>query len=213
MKAPYGGGRARYEYRLTPAGKDTWRIFVAAWAWERRTLERGRGPHLELVHLSCGEIAPPVLVCGKCATPVTARDTSVHRSTDVLAYSASLPRRHQQTRTHQHRDEYSFDARTMELLGDRWNTALIAAAVIGIRRFNDFARFLSIPPSVLSARLSRFVELGMLRVQELAGSTTRTDYRLTDQGRDFANVLIEIVWWADENVQSGEETFDRDSPR
>ncbi len=206
VKVPYGAGRVRYEYRLTESGKETWRIFVAAWAWERRSLPGGGGWRPELVHASCGQLAAPVLVCGTCGAPVTPRDTSVRRTTDTLAYGASLPRRHQQTRTQQRRDDYCLAPATMELLGDRWNTALMAAAVIGIRRFTDFERFLAIQPAVLSARLSRFVELGMLRVQELAGPSSRTDYRLTDRGRDFADVLLELVRWADENIRSGAES-------
>lgn len=204
VKAPYGDQRIRYEYRLSSAGKATWRIYVAAWIWERTWLDEAAERRPDLIHSLCGRASRPVLVCGKCATPVSARDTSVRRTGSSLAYVRSLPRRHQQSRTAQRADGFSLHSTTMELLGDRWNTALMAAAVIGLRRFSDFERFLDIPPAVLSARLARFIELGMLRVQTLAGSGARTEYRLTEVGRAFSGVLIELVRWADENIRSGE---------
>lgn len=205
-KTPYKDGRVRYEYRLTTTGKATWRIFVAAHSWENSWLDPIDGLRPVLIHSQCGHLAHPQLICGKCDLPVTARDTSVTRSGATLSYASALPRRHRQNRTLalDGSDPYAFRTETMEILGDRWNTALASAAHIGIRRFSDFERFLGIPPTVLSARLSRFVELNILRVQELAGSNRRSDYRLTDKGRDLAAILIQIVRWADENLRTGE---------
>ncbi|MDR7084152.1 DNA-binding HxlR family transcriptional regulator [Arthrobacter ginsengisoli] len=206
VKTPYKDGRIRYEYRLSSSGKATWRIFVAAWAWERQWLEPRPGPRPEMVHTRCGHSAAPVLVCGKCRLPVTTRETSVRRTRTEYNYGGSMPRRHRQGRTAALSHDFGFDPETMELLGNRWNLALVSAAVIGIRRFTDFERFLGIPPTVLSAHLSSFVELGILRPQELAGGGGRTDYRFTDKGRGFSTVLMQIVRWADENIRSGEES-------
>jgi len=208
VKTPYRDGRIRYEYQLTPAGKATWRIYVAAWMWECDWLDRRVGRHPELIHQRCGHEARPVLVCGKCDVPVTPRDTTITRSAPKLSYVGTVPRRHRQARTLALNDDdiLSLRQETMEILGDRWNTALAAAAVIGIRRFSDFERFLGIPPTVLSARLARFVELGILRHQELAGGNGRTDYRLTPKGAGLSGILLQIVRWSDENIKTGEET-------
>jgi DNA-binding HxlR family transcriptional regulator len=202
-KVAYGQQPIRYEYRLTPAGQATWRIFVAAWMWRSQWLPRPPGPTPELIHLTCSQVAAPVLVCGHCGLEVGSHDTSVRRRASTLHYAGSLPRRHQQVRTLRRHDDYTLDPETIELLGDRWNTALMAAAVIGLRRFRDFEQFLAIPPAVLSARLTRLIELGELRTEPVAG-TSRTDYRLTDKGRAFSGVLLQIVRWADENIRTGE---------
>lgn len=206
IKTPYKDGRIRYEYRLSASGKATWRIYVAAWAWERKWLERRPGPSPELVHSTCGQVAIPVVVCGRCNLQVTTRETSVRRTATEYNYGGSMPRRHRQSRTAAMKRDFGFYPETMELLGDRWNLAIVSAAVIGIRRFTDFERFLNIPPTVLSAHLSSFVELGILRTQELAAGNGRTDYRFTDKGRGFSSVLMQIVRWADENIRSGEES-------
>lgn len=204
VKVPYKDGRTRYEYHLSSAGRATWRIYVAAWAWERQWIKRPAGLSAGLVHTACGHSTVPVLTCGRCDRPVSDRDTSVRRTTNSLSYVGSAARRHIQGRTLQKGDAYSFRPQTLELLGDRWNMALLAAAAIGLRRFSDFERFLGTPPTVLSARLARLVEIGTLRVQEL--ETGRTDYRLTDMGRGFAAILIQIVRWAEEHVRTGEQS-------
>lgn len=207
VKSPYRDGRIRYEYRLTAAGKATWRIYVAAWIWECDWLDRRQDPRYpELIHRTCGHQARPVLVCGKCDVAVSTRSTTITRSTDQLHFVGALPRRHRQSRTLglPQTDDLQLRQETMEVLGDRWNTALASACVIGIRRFSDFERFLGIPPTVLSARLARFIELGLLHQQELAGGSGRTDYRLTPKGVGLAGIMLQIVRWADENIKNGE---------
>ncbi|MCG2623423.1 helix-turn-helix transcriptional regulator [Arthrobacter sp. I2-34] len=206
LKMPYKDGRIRYEYCLSEAGKATWRIFVAAWAWERNWLEPVPGRRTELFHSLCGHHVMPNLVCGRCTLPVTTRDTSVMRTAASLAYVVSGPRRHRQRRTAEMKHDFGFQPEMMELLGDRWNLALLSAAVIGIRRFTDFERYLGTPPTVLSTHLTRLVELGIFRLQELAGSSGRTDYRFTDKGRALSGVLMQVVRWADENILTGEES-------
>ena len=206
VRLPYRDGRTRYEYHLAPAGSATWPIFVAAWAWEREWLPAPAVRRAVLRHESCGSTATPELICLACGAPVSVRDTSVRNQADSLRYGGALPRRHVQTRTLLRPDAYSFLAETLELLGDRWNMALLAAAAIGLRRFSDFERFLGTPPAVLSARLARFRELGMLRTQTVGDGNGRSEYRLTDKGRGFAPVLLHLMGWADEHLGTDAES-------
>ncbi|WP_406068851.1 winged helix-turn-helix transcriptional regulator [Micromonospora sp. NBC_01638] len=201
VKAPYIDGRVRYEYRLTRAGMATWRIYVAAYTWERRWLDCGSDPRPELRHALCGELADPQVICAKCDLPVKGRDLSSVNASKTLGYVGSAPRRHRQSRTLQRVTSHGLFPDTMELLGDRWNTAIVSSAIIGLRRFTDLERFLGIPPTVLSARLTRLVELGALRAEALAGGG-RSVYRLTDKGAGFGVVLMQIVRWSDEHIGS-----------
>lgn len=205
VRVPYRDGRTRYEYHLAPAGRDTWTIFVAAWVWERTWVPAASGRRAELRHVCCGSSAVPDLVCQACGAPVSVRETSVGNPAGSLRYGGALPRRHVQNRTLRRRDPYSFLPETLELLGDRWNMALLAAAAIGSRRFSDFERFLGTPPAVLSARLVRFQELGMLRARAAEPGNGRSEYRLTDKGRAFAPVLLQLVGWADEHADGDAE--------
>ncbi|CCH34245.1 helix-turn-helix domain-containing protein [Actinosynnema sp. NPDC047251] len=47
------GSRARYEYRLTPAGRELWPVLMSLMAWGDRHLNDGRPP-VEHEHLGCG---------------------------------------------------------------------------------------------------------------------------------------------------------------
>lgn len=208
---PYKDGRVRYEYHLTDSGKQTWRIFVAAYVWQTRWLDSAPGLNGSLMHTACGHATDPVLVCAKCGGQVTPNDTSVTQHGDGLNYVGIGLRRHPQSRTlHMARENaLRLNMETMELLGNRWNTGIASAAIIGLRRFSEFERYLEIPPAVLSSRLSRFVELGILRVQDLAGGTGRTDYRLTPKGRAMSGFLLEMVYWSNNSLHTGEKkTFE-----
>lgn len=86
-------------------------------------------------------------------------------------------------------------ARTADLIGDWWTPLVMREAFSGARRFGDFADRLDVPRAVLTARLNRLVEEGMLRRVEYQSNPPRHEYRLTDKGRDFWNVLAAMWRW------------------
>lgn len=197
-------GSSQPEYHLTTSGSDTWKIFVAAWAWEQDwNDESNRGDFL-LSHKPCGSLLRPILVCGKCGEAVEPRSTSVIRSASKLGYIEGSPRRHRQRKTIRSNRSRGFAPTTMALLGDRWNTAVASGAAIGLRRFSEFERFLGIAPAVLSDRLGTFVELGIFRASLIGSKNDRVEYRLTARGRAFSAVLLQIVEWSERNVKTGE---------
>jgi hypothetical protein len=53
-------------------------------------------------------------------------------------------------------------ARSVDVLGDHWNLLLIRQACLGTRRFDDFQRALGIGRNILTVRLNRLVDEGML---------------------------------------------------
>ncbi|MFH5923943.1 winged helix-turn-helix transcriptional regulator [Roseomonas xinghualingensis] len=85
-------------------------------------------------------------------------------------------------------------ARSMEVLGERWAILVLREAFYGTTRFDDFGRHLGIAPNILSARLAKLVEHGLLeRVPEGA----RHAYRLTEMGRDFFPAFVALKRWSD----------------
>ena len=53
-------------------------------------------------------------------------------------------------------------ARSADVLGDGWNLLIIRQACLGIRRFDDFQRALGIGRNILTTRLNRLVDEGLL---------------------------------------------------
>lgn len=188
--SPYReGGRSRQEYRLTERGMDTWRLLLVTWNWER-DWEPREVPLPEIVHRGCGEATHVVLGCAHCGAAVGPRDTEVAMER-VMTGGADLSRVHpRRTRGRLPTDPLSFLPGAMEIVGDRWGATLLGACLIGMRTFSEFAEQLSISPEVLTDRLRRFVEHGVL---ERAGPT---GYRLTDKGRAAFAIHACLVDWA-----------------
>ena len=71
-------------------------------------------------------------------------------------------------------------SRAMEVVGDRWSILLLREAYYGTRRFDEFQYFLGVAPNILSARLKKFVDLGMMtrvRLPEQAVATNSIDQK------------------------------------
>jgi DNA-binding HxlR family transcriptional regulator len=89
-------------------------------------------------------------------------------------------------------------ARPAALLGDRWTLVILRQAFNGIKRFEDFQETLGISRSLLSERLNRLVEAGILRREPYKDSVrTRDRYRLTEMGLDLYPVLMALRQWGD----------------
>ena len=86
-------------------------------------------------------------------------------------------------------------ARTTDLIGDWWTPLVIREAFSGRRRFEEFQTALDAPRAVLTARLNRLVEEGMLERVEYQPNPPRFEYRLTPKGLAFWDVLAAMWRW------------------
>jgi DNA-binding HxlR family transcriptional regulator len=86
-------------------------------------------------------------------------------------------------------------ARAADLIGDWWTPLVMREAFFGRRRFDEFQSALNAPRAVLAARLKRLCDEGMLERVEYQQSPPRFEYRLTDKGRAFWDVLAAMWRW------------------
>lgn len=89
-------------------------------------------------------------------------------------------------------------ARTADLVGDAWTVVIMRDVFAGVRRFEDLQRNLEAPRSVLSTRLQKLVDDGMLRKVAYQERPVRHEYRLTEKGRAFWDVLAAMFRWGDD---------------
>src|SRR5256885_11478610 len=89
-------------------------------------------------------------------------------------------------------------ARVMEVVGDRWSILLLREAYYGTRRFDEFQYYLGVAPNILSARLEKFVDLGMMARVPLPQHGGRYEYVLTKKGRDFFPTYLALKKWGDD---------------
>jgi DNA-binding HxlR family transcriptional regulator len=88
-------------------------------------------------------------------------------------------------------------ARAVDILGDWWTPLVLREAYYGVRRFDDFQRHLGIGRNILTQRLHRLVDEGLLARRPYQERPVRHEYVLTDKGRDFFPVVAAIVRWGD----------------
>jgi DNA-binding HxlR family transcriptional regulator len=98
-------------------------------------------------------------------------------------------------------DQHCSIARPATLLGDRWTLVILRQAFSRTRRFEDFQRELGISRSLLSDRLGKLVEAGILRREPYKDEVrTREEYRLTEKGLDLYPVLMALREWGDKHM-------------
>lgn len=88
-------------------------------------------------------------------------------------------------------------ARTLSVVGDRWTLMVLRDCFLGIRRFDDFEKRLGITRHVLTDRLKKLVEQGVLGKVPYQQRPLREEYRLTEKGLDLHGVILALVSWGD----------------
>ncbi|MEU7000287.1 helix-turn-helix domain-containing protein [Nonomuraea sp. NPDC046570] len=90
-------------------------------------------------------------------------------------------------------------ARTLDVVGEKWTFLVLREAFSGVRRFADMQAITGAPRQVLSARLARLVDEGLLRKVPYRepGQRQRDEYRLTEKGLDLYPLLIALMHWGD----------------
>lgn len=96
--------------------------------------------------------------------------------------------------------------RTLDVVGEKWTFLVLREAFSGVRRFADMQANTGAPRQVLSARLARLVNEGLLRKVPYRepGQRQRDEYRLTEKGRDLYPLLVALMHWGDKYL-AGEE--------
>ena len=91
-------------------------------------------------------------------------------------------------------------ARALEAIGDRWTMLVIRDAFRGVHRFDDFQQRLGIARNVLTDRLNRLVDEGILAKHAYQERPERFEYRLTEKGLDLFPVLMSLMKWGDRHA-------------
>jgi len=93
-------------------------------------------------------------------------------------------------------DQWSPDARALDLVGDKWTLLIVRDLAAGPRRFVELQRVLpGISTEQLRSRLNRMVADGMLTRKRYREVPPRVDYELTARARDLMPVLGELARW------------------
>ncbi|WP_395939859.1 winged helix-turn-helix transcriptional regulator [Arthrobacter sp. CAN_C5] len=85
----------------------------------------------------------------------------------------------------------------MQVVGSRPSMLIMREAFYGTRRFDDFVHHLAVAPATASTHLRSLEAAGLLRRTEYreAKARPRSEYRLTQSGRDLLPAILALFVW------------------
>lgn len=85
----------------------------------------------------------------------------------------------------------------LEVMGERWSFLILRAAFNGLAHFEEFSSELGIARNILSNRLARLVDHGVLERTPCSEDRRKVEYRLTDKGCDLLPAMIALRQWGE----------------
>jgi len=89
-------------------------------------------------------------------------------------------------------------ARTWSVIGEAWTPLILRDLTLGLRRFDEIKTDLGVAPNILSDRLRRLEQEGVVERRPYSdGGRTHHEYHLTDAGEELVPVLVVLTGWGD----------------
>ena len=85
----------------------------------------------------------------------------------------------------------------LEVMGERWSFMILRAAFNGLHHFEEFLGVLGIARNILSNRLARLVEHGIMKREPLPDDRRKIEYRLTEKGLDLLPAMLALRQWGE----------------
>jgi DNA-binding HxlR family transcriptional regulator len=97
-------------------------------------------------------------------------------------------------------------ASALDIIGDRWTMLILRDLFLGATRFNQFLQNSpGLPSKLLSDRLKKLEEHGLVERAVYSQHPLRAEYRLTDEGRSLQPVLRALAAWGLDHVFEGDD--------
>src|SRR3954451_18086609 len=91
-------------------------------------------------------------------------------------------------------------AAALDVVGEKWSLLVVRELFLGVRRFSDIAANTGAPRDILTARLRRLEELGVITRRAYSERPPRHEYVLTEAGKDLRPVIMSLKQWGDTHV-------------
>lgn len=94
-------------------------------------------------------------------------------------------------------------ANALEIIGDKWALLTLREIFFGVHRFDQIAMNTGVSRDLLTVRLKKLVDVGVLVKKPYQDRPVRHEYHLTKSGRDLQDVLLTVMAWGDRYVTQG----------
>ena len=85
----------------------------------------------------------------------------------------------------------------LEVMGERWSFLILRAAFNGLVHFEEFSSELGIARNILSNRLAKLVEHGVLARERCDADKRKVEYRLTEKGVGLLPAMLSLRQWGE----------------
>lgn len=94
-------------------------------------------------------------------------------------------------------------AKAIEIVGTRSAMLILREATYGVTRFDQFVDRIGVTEAVAAKQLRKLTDLGLFEKQPYreAGQRTRSEYVLTEMGRDLLPAVFALMQWGDKWLQ------------
>ncbi|WNG55087.1 helix-turn-helix transcriptional regulator [Archangium gephyra] len=86
-------------------------------------------------------------------------------------------------------------AAALELVGEKWSLLVLREVFYGVRRFEGIAQNTGAPRDVLTTRLRKLSDAGVLQRVRYSERPPRSEYQLTQAGLELAPTMLTLLQW------------------
>ncbi|TWC65101.1 HxlR family transcriptional regulator [Herbaspirillum sp. SJZ099] len=90
--------------------------------------------------------------------------------------------------------------RSLDIVGDRWALLIVRDAFDGLRRFGEFRDNLGVARNILTDRLKKLTEAGILDSVPASDGSAYQEYVLTKKGEALLPVVIGLRQWGEQHL-------------
>lgn len=91
-------------------------------------------------------------------------------------------------------------ARTLEVIGEKWSVLAVRELMLGNHRFDEIVRYTGAPRDILTTRLRKLEENGIIERRQYQERPVRFEYHLTPLGLSLHGVVTVLRAWGDEHL-------------
>ncbi len=95
-------------------------------------------------------------------------------------------------------------ARTLDLVGEKWSILAIRELMLGNHRFDEMVRRTGAPRDMLTTRLRKLEEVGLIERRLYQEGPPRYEYHLTELGKSLSPVMNVLRDWGDTHLAGPE---------
>jgi len=95
-------------------------------------------------------------------------------------------------------------ARTLDLVGEWWTLLILRDALGGLKRFSEFQHSLGMAKNILTARLRKLVDNGILELRPASDGSAYQEYAITEKGRSLSGVVEALREWGEKHLADGD---------